>query len=159
MFNGADNRLNQKLHEYLNQKSSDINAKIIEVKNAKTVNDAVKEIGCERREIIKSIVFLAEGKAVIAIVDGKASVDKKRIRKQIGVKDIRIATSEEVVKLTGYPAGGVPPIGHNTDCIVLLDKRVLENEWVYGGGGDDKHLSYIKSSDIAERSTVCRIRK
>ena len=142
------------LESYINEKN--IDAKIIEVRKASTVKEAAEELGCSKRQIIKSMVLVAGDEAVIAIVDGTSSVDLKRVEKLIG-KSVRVAEREEVLDLTGFPAGGVPPVGHN--CKVILDERVLKNEKVYGGGGDEKHLLLISPSEIVERAVVARIRK
>ncbi len=106
------------LKNYIREKN--INAKIIEVRRASTVNEAAEEVGCSKRQIIKSIVLVAEDEAVVAIVDGTSSVDLKRVEKLLG-KSVRIAGREEVLHLTDFPAGGVPPIGH--DCKVFVDER------------------------------------
>jgi len=142
------------LKNYVRERN--IDAKIIEVRRASTVKEAAEELGCSKRQIIKSIVLVAEDEAVIAIVDGASSVDLKRVEKLVG-KKVRVAGREEVLRLTGFPAGGVPPVGHN--CKVILDERVLENEKVYGGGGDEKHLLLIPPSEIIGGATVARIRK
>ncbi len=134
-----------------------IDAKIIEVGKASTVKEAAEELECSKRQIVKSIVLVAENEAVIAIVDGTSSVDLKRVEKLVG-KDVRVAGREEVLNLTGFPAGGVPPVGHN--CKVILDERVLKNERVYGGGGDENHLLLISPSEIVRDGViVARIRK
>jgi|Deesub1362A_J573_1020465.scaffolds.fasta_scaffold00328_17 prolyl-tRNA editing enzyme YbaK/EbsC (Cys-tRNA(Pro) deacylase) len=133
------------------------NAKIVEVRRASTVKEAASELGCDRRQIIKSIVLTTEDKAVIAIVDGTSSVDLKKVEEIVGNK-VRIADREEVSRLTEFPAGGVPPIGHT--CTVLLDERVLQSEYVYGGGGDETHLLLISPSEILRDGAIkARIRK
>jgi len=143
------------LRNYIRERN--INAEIIEVRRASTVKEAAEELGCSKRQIIKSIVLVAEDEAVIAIVDGTSSVDLKRVEKLVG-KKVRVAEREEVLRLTDFPAGGVPPIGHN--CKTILDERVLENESVYGGGGDEKHLLLISPSEIVrDGAVVARIRK
>jgi len=143
------------LKNYIKERG--IDAKIIEVRRASTVNEAAEEVGCSKRQIIKSIVLVAEDEAVIAIVDGTSSVDLKRVEELVG-KKVRVAGREEVLHLTDFPAGGVPPIGY--DCKVILDERVLKNESVYGGGGDEKHLLLISPSEIVrDGAIVARIRK
>jgi prolyl-tRNA editing enzyme YbaK/EbsC (Cys-tRNA(Pro) deacylase) len=145
----------ERLKNYIGEKG--IDAKIIEVKKASTVNEAAEELGCSKREIIKSVVLTAEDEAVIAIVDGTSSVDLKRVEKLIG-KKVRIARREEVLHLTGFPAGGVPPVGH--DCRAFIDERVIKNERVYGGGGDEKHLLLLSPTEIVNNGAiVARIRK
>ncbi len=143
------------LKNYTREKN--IDAKIIEVGKASTVNEAAEELGCSKRQIIKSIVLVAEDEAVIAIVDGTSSVDLKRVERLLG-KSVRIAGREEVLNLTGFPVGGVPPIGH--ECRVFVDERVLENNRVYGGGGDERRLILIPPSEIMrDGAIVARIRK
>ncbi len=143
------------LEKYIREKN--IDAKIIEVRRASTVKEAAEEVGCSKRQIIKSIVLAAEDDAMIAIVDGTSSVDLKRVEKLVG-KKVKVADREEVLHLTDFPAGGVPPVGHN--CKVILDERVLKNERVYGGGGDEKHLLLISPSEIVgDGAVVARIRK
>ena len=143
------------LKNYMEEKG--IDAKIIEVEKASTVKEAAEELGCSKRQIIKSIVLVAEDEPIIAIVDGTSSVDLKKVEKLVG-KNVRIAGREEVPHLTGFPAGGVPPIGHN--CKVILDERVLKNEKVYGGGGDEKHLLLIPPTEITkDGATTAKIRK
>ena len=146
----------ENLAAYLKNKG--IKASIIEVGKASTVEEATRELGCSKREIIKSIVLVAEnGEPVIGIVDGASSVDLKRVEKLVG-KKVRIASREEVFSLTGFPAGGVPPIGHG--CKAYIDERVLRNEKVYGGGGDEKHLLAISPREIVKNGAkITRIRK
>ena len=76
------------LKNYIREKS--IDAEIIEVRKASTVNEAAEELGCSKRQIIKSIVLVAEDEAVIAIVDGTSSVDLKRVEELVG-KKVRVA--------------------------------------------------------------------
>ncbi|MFP3908263.1 MAG: YbaK/EbsC family protein [Archaeoglobaceae archaeon] len=134
-----------------------IDAPMVEVKKATTVNEAVEELGCSKRDIIKSIAFMTDDDQIlIAIVDGAASVDKKRVRKLID-KDVRIASRDEVKKYIGFPAGGVPPVGHN--CRVFMDDRLLQKDRVYGGGGDERHLIHIPTSEVAKRAEVVKLRK
>ncbi|AIY90558.1 aminoacyl-tRNA deacylase [Geoglobus acetivorans] len=143
------------LREYVMSKG--IDAEIVEVGKASTVKEAAEALGCSRRQIVKSIVLVAGDEPVVAVVDGVSSVDLERVHRILGVP-VRIAGKDEVPRLTGFRAGGVPPIGHN--CRILLDEGVLEMERVYGGGGDERHLLHIRPRDIVRECTaVARIRK
>ena len=142
------------LKKYVREKG--IEAELVEVAKASTVAEAAKALGCSKREIIKSIVLVAGNEAVIAIVDGTSSVDLRKVEELVG-KEVRIAEREEVLRFTGFPAGGVPPVGHG--CKAFIDERVLNSERVYGGGGDEKHLLSISPAEIAREAVVARIRK
>ena len=96
-------------------------------------------------DFIKSIVFIAEGEAVIAIVRGIHKADPQKVSEYVG-KEARIAKPEEVLEKTGYPVGGVPPV--STDVKTLIDPEVMKQEAVIGGGGSDKALLKITTEEI-----------
>ena len=132
-------------------RANGINARLIKTGKASTVNEAARELKCRKDQIIKSIVLISEkGDAVVAIVDGISRVDTEKIGKIIKEK-VRIAERDEVERLTGFPAGGVPPVGHG--CQTLIDSGVFRNNVVYGGGGDEYHLIEISPDEIARANS------
>ncbi|RLI27472.1 MAG: hypothetical protein DRO52_00060 [Candidatus Hecatellales archaeon] len=113
----------------------------------KTVEQAVKATGSKPKQIVKSLLFIAErGGPVLVVVDGEARVDLERLEKLFG--SVRFATPEEVKEIAGCEVGGVPPVGVNVRTIV--DPRVLENEFVIGGGGSIDKLSKLNPRKIVE---------
>jgi prolyl-tRNA editing enzyme YbaK/EbsC (Cys-tRNA(Pro) deacylase) len=70
-----------------------------------------------------------------------------------------LANAEEILKGTGYPAGGVPSFGY--DAIFLVDPRITELTYVYTGGGSPNSLIKISVLELlkANKGTVVRIRK
>jgi len=125
------------------------------------VLEAIKGMNISLDDCIKTIIFydqdkpLLEGNAVAAIVPAMARVDKTKV-KELCKSRIKIAGSEEVLKLTGYPAGGVPPFGFQArfymdkSLVNLVDptnKKNVENN-VYAGGGSAYALSKTKISEI-----------
>jgi len=64
------------------------------------------------------------------------------------VKDVRLASPEEVLKHSGYPAGGVSPF--NNISRVLLDPQVLKSETAIVGGGDIHKLMEVRTEDIVK---------
>ncbi len=59
-----------------------------------------------------------------------------------------MASVEEVVRITGYTLGATPPVALAQPARVLMDKRILENEVVYTGGGDVTAVLKIRSEDL-----------
>lgn len=47
------------------------------------------------------------------------------------------------------------------DAIILIDPKVLENEWIVTGGGDSNHLVKVKISELQKvvKYTETRVRK
>jgi prolyl-tRNA editing enzyme YbaK/EbsC (Cys-tRNA(Pro) deacylase) len=115
-----------------------------------TVEAAALAVGCELDRIVKSIIFLAAGKPVLAITCGPAFIDRRVVAAVFGVgrKQVKLASAEEVLDITGYPVGGMPPIGHRVPLPTLIDRRVLEMDEVYAGGGEDSSLLRIDPQAI-----------
>ena len=103
----------------------------------------------KKTEIIKSIVFSTDKGIVLAIIRGDQRISIEKLAKVIGTTKIRLADPQTVQEKTGYGVGGVPPIGHNNPEIrYLIDKKVLEKNRVYAGGGDKKTQLHIQVADI-----------
>ena len=90
--------------------------------STRTSQDAAAAIGCTVAEIAKSLIFKsAQGRAVLVIASGVNRVDEKKVRALLGEK-IERADADFVREATGYAIGGVPPVGHATPPIVLIDR-------------------------------------
>lgn len=91
------------------------------------------------KKIAKSIVLVdSDGNPLLAIVKAQSRVSHRKIKKLLAVRDVRLASPKEVLKHSGYPAGGVPPF--NNIKRVLLDPQVLNSETCIVGGGDVNKL-------------------
>ena len=60
---------------------------------------------------------------------------------------------------TGYPTGGIPPVGHKKKLPVFLDEGLISKEYVWCGGGARSKLVRLRTKDIVKLSaaTVCDI--
>jgi len=116
-----------------------------------TVAAAAAALGVEPGQIIKSLLFLVHGEPVLVIASGEAMVEREVLaqRFSVGKKQIKLADAETVLRITGYPVGGVPPFGHLHPSPTLLDQAVLAWEFVYGGGGDEWTLLRIAPKELA----------
>ena len=67
----------------------------------------------------------------------------------VGKKQVKPADTATVLRLIGYPVGGVPPFGHVTRVPVLLDVAVQRWDVIYGGGGDGRTLLRVAPAELA----------
>jgi prolyl-tRNA editing enzyme YbaK/EbsC (Cys-tRNA(Pro) deacylase) len=110
-----------------------------------TVEQAAKKVQVDL--IVKSIVMVdSAGDSLLAIVPAKSRVSHKKLKSLLSIHDVRLASPEEVLKHSGYPAGGVPPFNNITR--VLLDPQILDRETAIVGGGDVDMLLEVKTKDI-----------
>ncbi|WP_456321123.1 aminoacyl-tRNA deacylase [Palaeococcus sp. (in: euryarchaeotes)] len=131
----------------LEELASRLGGEILNIgKPVKTVKQAVRETKSAPKQIIKSLIFISEKEPLLVIVDGDSKVSLEKLKNIFG--DVRLAKPKEVKELTGYEVGGIPPVGIALRTIV--DPKVLENDYVIGGGGSIDKLMKISPKKIVE---------
>jgi prolyl-tRNA editing enzyme YbaK/EbsC (Cys-tRNA(Pro) deacylase) len=101
----------------------------------KTAEDAARAIGCHVGQIVKSLVFVADGEPFVAFTSGANRADTGRLAALLDAREVRRATPEEARSATGFAIGGTPPFGHPRDLRVLLDEDLLTYEEVWAAAG------------------------
>ena len=116
-----------------------------------TVAAAAAALGVDERQIIKSLLFLVHEEPLLVVASGVGLVDRRVLAERFatGKKQVRLADAASVLRLTGYPVGGVPPFGHPVRLNILLDKAIRKWDVVYGGGGDERTLLRISPAELA----------
>lgn len=102
---------------------------------AKTAVDAANAIGCEVAQIVKSLIFGVDGEIVLAYVSGVNQLDEHKLARAAGGLMCRRVDAEVVKETTGFPIGGVPPIGHASPLRVFVDPDLLVHEVVWAAAG------------------------
>jgi prolyl-tRNA editing enzyme YbaK/EbsC (Cys-tRNA(Pro) deacylase) len=125
--------------------------------STRTAVDAARAVGCEVGQIVKSLVFVAAGKAVVALVSGANRVDEKRLGAVAGDPVVK-ADAETARTATGYSIGGVPPFGHATEMPVFMDRDLLGYNVVWAAAGrpdsvfeiDPKRLRDLSQATVVD---------
>ena len=116
--------------------------------STRTSQEAAAAVGCAVAEIAKSLIFKsAQGRAVLVIASGVNRVDEKKVRALLGEK-IGRADAEFVRDKTGYAIGGVPPVGHATPPIVLIDEDLQRFPAVWVAAGTPNAVLRITPADL-----------
>jgi len=114
-----------------------------------TVLLAAAAIGVSEAAILKSLVFAApDGQLVLAIAAGPARIDRRRLAEAVALPKLKLADPSVVQEATGFPAGGVAPIGHRTPLTVVLDEGAATLGIAYGGAGTEHGLMRIAPAEI-----------
>ena len=100
----------------------------------RTAVDAARAVGCDVGQIVKSLVFVAGGKPVVALVSGANRLDEHRLAELAGEPVVK-ADAETARAATGYAIGGVPPFGHATDVPVYMDRDLFGYGVVWAAAG------------------------
>ena len=113
-----------------------------------TAADAAAAVGCELTQIVKSLVLLCDGRAVVALVPGDRRGDPAKIARAVGADTARIASPEEVEQATGFPPGAVAPFPLERVDAVLLDRTLLQHSLVWAGSGSPNHLIGLAPAEL-----------
>lgn len=124
--------------------------------STRTALEAARALGTTPDRIVKSVLFLADGQPVLALVSGAHRVSTDKLARACGADRVRAADPETVARLTGFPAGAVPPVGHVTPVLVFMDDALLVPDLVYAGAGDPNTLVAISPQDLL-RVTSARV--
>jgi prolyl-tRNA editing enzyme YbaK/EbsC (Cys-tRNA(Pro) deacylase) len=101
----------------------------------KTARDAAKAIGCEVGQIVKSLVFMADDRPVMAFTSGANRVDESKLAAIVDANDVRRATPEEARAATGFAVGGTPPFGHPERLTCVVDPDLLRWDEIWAAAG------------------------
>ena len=101
----------------------------------RTAVDAANAVGADVAQIVKSLVFMADGSPVIALVSGADRLDPARLAATLGVTSVERANGDQAQAATGYAIGGIPPFGHDRELAVVMDEHLLRHDTVWAAAG------------------------
>jgi prolyl-tRNA editing enzyme YbaK/EbsC (Cys-tRNA(Pro) deacylase) len=119
----------------------------------RTSADAAREVGCEVAQIAKSIVFRgnASGRGVLVITSGSNRVNEARVAELIG-EPIGRASPDFVREVTGFAIGGIPPLGHASELITLVDEDLLRLPFLWAAAGHPNSLFRLDPESLPKLS-------
>lgn len=117
----------------------------------RTADDAARAVGCSLGQIVKSLVFSAAGRPVVALVGGSNRLDPERLAALAGSPVAKL-DADTARAATGYSIGGVPPFGHATDLPVFIDRGLLGHEVVWAAAGRPDSVFAISPGRLVELS-------
>ena len=117
--------------------------------STRTSELAASAIGCEVAQIAKSLMFLVDDQdPILVIASGRNRVDTEKLAERVGNRRVKIADAKTVKRVTGFPVGGVPPIGHSHPFRTILDPALMEFSIVYAAAGTPNAVFGIHPEEL-----------
>jgi len=113
-----------------------------------TARRAADLLGVGLQEIVKSLLFVTDTGPLVCLVTGDAQVDVERVCAEAASVHCALAPPADVLALTGYRPGAMPPCALKNDVPVLADEAVFNERVVYCGGGTTTTMLKIRSADL-----------
>ena len=116
-----------------------------------TAADAAAAIGCTVAQIAKSVVFRSVDQPVLVIASGRNRVDLAKVERALGLPVDR-ADPTWVREVTGFIVGAVPPVGHLTQPLTLIDQDLLALDPIWAAAGSPTHVFRTTASALVTLS-------
>ena len=102
---------------------------------ARTAQEAAKSLGCEIGAIVKSLLFKTQSSFTLCLVAGDKKTSLNKIKKILNIKDVSMASPDDVKSITGFSIGGVSPIGHLNKSDIYIDNSLKRFTTLYAAAG------------------------
>lgn len=114
----------------------------------KTAEDAARAVGCPLGAIVKSLVFMADDAAILALTSGSNRADTAALATLAGATEVRRASPEEARTATGFAVGGTPPFGHPGRLRTFVDEDLLGYPEVWMAAGRPDTVFPLPPTDL-----------
>lgn len=110
--------------------------------DSKTIDEVVAFLNVPEEQTIKTMLFMADGKPVVALLVGNDQVNDVKLKNHLGADFLDVATPEEVFAVFGANIGSLGPVGLKEEITIIADSKVegLKNA-VVGANEDGFHYT------------------
>lgn len=118
--------------------------------STRTAADAAAAIGCTVAQIAKSMIFRAadSDRPVLVVTSGSVRVDVEKVSRLLG-EGVKRASPDFVRSNTGFAIGGVPPVGHRVEPVVLIDETLFDLECLWAAAGTPNAVFRLLPEDLS----------
>jgi prolyl-tRNA editing enzyme YbaK/EbsC (Cys-tRNA(Pro) deacylase) len=116
--------------------------------STRTAAEAAAALGTTVAQIAKSLVFLAGDKPVLVIASGVNRVSVAKLSRLLG-EPVGRADAEAVKRHTGFPIGGVAPVGHASPLRILIDRDLLQYPELWAAAGTPNAVFRTSPDELA----------
>ncbi len=135
----ANLELAEGLIEYRYPEEKEKRLEKVATPQVKRVGDVSVFLGIPASKLVKTLLYIVDGRPVVALLRGDHELNEVKLRKALGAKSLVMADAETVEGLTGAPVGFAGPIGLSRVKIVADHAvRDLKN-FVVGANEADAH--------------------
>ncbi len=124
-------------------------------KSSATVEEAALAVGCEPKQIAKTMSFLQKEGPVLIVAAGDVRVDNKKYKAEFHQK-AKMIPWEQVEEQTGHAPGGVCPFVVKPGVTIYLDVSLKRFETVYPAAGSGHSAVRLSIPELERYSGFMR---
>jgi prolyl-tRNA editing enzyme YbaK/EbsC (Cys-tRNA(Pro) deacylase) len=115
--------------------------------STRTAAEAAEAVGCDVAQIAKSIVMRMDERPVLIVASGANRVDMAKVAALAGGPVAR-PDAAWVRQVTGFAIGGVAPVGHLTEPVVLIDADLAALDPIWAAAGAPNTVFRTSFADL-----------
>ncbi|MCL1916444.1 MAG: proline--tRNA ligase [Desulfovibrionaceae bacterium] len=115
----------------------------ISTPGAHTVEEVCAFLDIAAKDLLKTVLFKADGRTVAALVRGDREVNEVKIKNHLNASVLELLNPEEVLTVSGAPAGFAGPAGLKADHLLADYELAEKNDWIAGGNKADTHVRHL----------------
>ena len=124
--------------------------KVIEHDSVSTCREAASVRGTKVEQGAKALILIGDKKPLMAVLSCADKVSFRKLKKILIVKDLRMASKEEVKEITSVEIGAVPPWGSLVNIRTYVDERLIANKEIVYNAGDHCLSIMMNTNDYLE---------
>jgi prolyl-tRNA synthetase len=125
--------------------------------DSRTIEEVCSFLGVQAKDVIKTLIFMADGKPVAILVRGDEEVNEIKVRNFLRCDVLEMALDDEIKAVARSPRGFVGPAG--IDCPVLADYSLLNRmNLVAGANREGYHIRNVNLSRDAKEIEYADLR-
>ncbi len=118
-------------------------------KPARSAEEAARRLGVEPGAVVKSLVFEIGFDPVMVLIAGDRRCNEEKLPELFDLEgEVRRPDPARVEELTGFPAGGVAPVGSITPMPVVIDASLGRFPRIYAGAGHPRCVMELTFDDL-----------
>jgi|CXWL01.1.fsa_nt_gi prolyl-tRNA synthetase len=106
------------------------------------VEDLAKHLGVAPEQTTKTLLFQTEKGVAAALIRGDYDVNEAKLKNQLGVLELQLASAETVTKLTGAKVGYAGPVNLPETVTIIADNSI-EGRINFECGGNETNYHLI----------------
>lgn len=117
----------------------------VDTPNVRTIDELVQFFGCSAHKFLKSLIYVADGTPVMAVVPGDREINEVKLKNALGAVELELAPDLVVEEVTGAPVGFAGPILQEGKTIrIIFDTQVQHIcNAITGANEKDKHYKGV----------------
>ena len=116
----------------------------VDTPNCTTIEQVSGLLKCRPQDLIKTLIYSADGKPTVVLVRGDHEANEAKIRRAMGAETLELAEPEVIQRVTGAPVGFAGPVRLAEKLPIWADRDVQRSvNAVTGANAADTHLTGV----------------